>query len=76
MPDYRQKPRSTNNSAIARIRIERGMTQQELAEKIGVTYSNVSRWERGEVSPTIKSMLKIAAVLGCSLDDLVDAAPE
>lgn len=65
-------PRRTNNSPIAKRRIELGMTQQQLAEKVGCYAKDVSRWEKGVFMPHVETMLKIAAVLGCSIDDLVE----
>lgn len=65
-------PRRTNNSPIAKRRIELGMTQQQLAEKVGCYAKDVSRWEKGVFMPHVETMLKIAAVLGRSIDDLVE----
>ncbi len=64
-------PRNTNQSAIAKIRIARGITQAQLAEMIGSYAQTVSRWENGDRSPNIKMLVKVAKALQCSLDDLV-----
>lgn len=47
MADYRAQPRKTNDSQIARLRMERGLTQGQLTEKIGCRQKDVSRWESG-----------------------------
>lgn len=67
----RTDPRPTNNSPIARLRIERGITQAQLAERIGCPYTSVSRWERSGKPPGTKYLIKIAEVFGCRLDELL-----
>lgn len=46
---------------------KRGMTQRELAKKIGATEVSVSRWINGESEPKIGNALKIAKVLETSV---------
>ena len=48
-----------------------GMSQEELAEKIGVTRQTLSKYETGESIPDIDKCKVIADVFGRSLDDLV-----
>ena len=67
----RTDPRITNDSPIARLRIERGLTQAQLAERIGCPQSSVSRWERTGKAPGTRYLLKIAEVLKCELKDLI-----
>lgn len=69
--DYREAPRHTNDSPIARIRIERGLTQAQLAERLGMPQQTVSRWEQGTRTPSAKSLKAMAGALGCSMDELV-----
>ena len=52
---------------IAELRKRHGMTQLELAEKIGVTDKAVSKWERELSYPDINSLPKLAELLGVSL---------
>ena len=52
-----------NPKQIKRIRKERGMTQQEFADFIGVSQQSVYLWERGVVDPAIGSILLIATKL-------------
>lgn len=59
------------SDAITRKRIEHGLTQKELAEKIGCYPKDVCRWETGVRKPTAESLVKIAKALDCTLDDLV-----
>ena len=52
-------------------RIQRRMTQAELAEKTGMSDVYISRIETGVRSPSLGSLIKIAIVLEISLDSLV-----
>lgn len=67
----RTSPRPTNDSPIAKLRIERGVTQAQLAERIGCPQSSVSRWEQTGKAPGTRYLVKIAEVLECDLKDLV-----
>lgn len=49
----------------------KGMTQQELADKLFVSRQTVSRWESGARTPDIIMCKKITLVLGIALDDLI-----
>lgn len=67
----RTDPRPTNDSPIARLRIARGITQAQLAERIGCLQSSVSRWEQTGKAPGTRYLLKIAEVLECDIKDLI-----
>jgi transcriptional regulator with XRE-family HTH domain len=56
-------------------RTHQRMTQAELAEKTGMSDVYISRIETGTRSPSLGSLLKIALILGISLDSLVLNAP-
>lgn len=47
------------------------LTQQKLGERVGVSQSAVGMWESGIRTPQTKILLKLAEVLGCTVDDLV-----
>ena len=70
MTDYRVAPRRTNDSAIARIRIARGLTQKQLADKVGCRQKDVSRWEAG-TKPSAVYLIKISGALKCTVDELL-----
>ena len=54
-------------------RMRKGMTQEELAEKVGVKKSAVAKWENGRVSEIKRSNLKnLAAALGLNPKQLLD----
>lgn len=48
-----------------------GITQKQLAERIGVNYRSVLRWEANQNEPSITMLVKISEVLHCSLDRLM-----
>lgn len=48
------------------------MTQEELAERVGVTRQAVAKWENGETLPDIEKCRLLAEVYNISLDDLVN----
>jgi putative transcriptional regulator len=62
---------------IRRLRFEHGeMTQQELAEKIGVTRQTVNAIELGKYSPSLEAAFRIAAVFGKPLESVFHYSSE
>ena len=55
-------------SQIARLRREKGLTQNDLGDRLGVSFQAVSKWERGETLPDTAILLDLAAALGTSVD--------
>ena len=55
---------------IARLRRERGMTQEALAERIGVSPQTVSKWETQATCPDVALLPVLADVFGVSIDAL------
>lgn len=53
-----------------------GLSQEELAEKIGVSRQAVSKWERAEASPDTDNLITLARVYGVSLDELLNVKTE
>ncbi len=53
---------------IRELRALRGITQQELADKIGVTRQTVIAIEQDKYSPSLETAFKVAKVLGVPLD--------
>jgi DNA-binding XRE family transcriptional regulator len=53
---------------IARLRIERGLTQAQLAELVGTKQPSIARLERGDREPTLSFLRKLAAALGVRLE--------
>ena len=56
---------------ISSLRKEKGMTQLQLAEKMGVTDKAVSKWERDLSMPDLNSIPKLAEIFEISVDDLM-----
>lgn len=63
--------KKTLGTMIAELRKQHGMTQLELAEKMGVTDKAVSKWERDLSCPDINSLPNLAEILGVSVEDLM-----
>ena len=61
---------------IAELRKQHGMTQLELAEKMGVTDKAVSKWERDLSCPDINSIPNLAEILGVSVEELMQVKKE
>ena len=53
---------------VAERRVERGLSQRELAELVGTTQSAIARLERGGRPPRIDTLLRIADALDCDLN--------
>ena len=56
---------------IKQFRKNKKITQKELAEKIGVTDSAITKYEKGDREPNIETLNKIATALGVTINDLV-----
>ncbi|MHB0857815.1 MAG: helix-turn-helix domain-containing protein [Anaerolineae bacterium] len=52
---------------VARARSQRGLTQEELAQRIGTKQSSIARLESGKAAPRAATLEKIAKALGCRL---------
>ena len=56
-----------------------GLSQMELAERLGVSWQAVSRWESGDTTPTMDKLKSLAKIYGVSLDwlfgDTADGEP-
>ena len=55
---------------LRKIRRDRDMTQEQLAEAIGVTMAFISRMERGRHGPSFDNLQKLAEVLGVKVEEL------
>lgn len=60
---------------LMKLRQRTGLTQQELADAIGVTQKTISIWEKGSVEPklTFEQTKQLMEILNCTLDELIIA---
>lgn len=56
---------------LRELRSKRGLTQQALADLVGIPQTHVSAMERGVKLPTLLTVLRLAAALGCKVGALV-----
>jgi putative transcriptional regulator len=62
---------ATIRNEIRRLRFENGeMTQQQLADRIGLTRQTVNALEQGKYSPSLEAAFRIAAVFGQPLESV------
>ncbi len=66
----RQKERVKNQilTSYIKLRKEKGITQQEIADRTGIKRTNVARIESGKNAPTIEVLVKLAAALDMELE--------
>lgn len=60
-------------SIIRRLRKERGLTQEELAELLGITFQAISKWENNTGMPDISQIVPLANVFGVTTDTILGA---
>lgn len=54
--------------AVIRLRLERGLSQEELAKKAGTGQPNISRLERATINPSLRFLQKVAEALGTEIE--------
>ena len=57
-------------------RLAAGLSQKELADKLGIVQSAVSAWESGEKMPRASQLPELAAALHCTIDELYQQPEE
>jgi putative transcriptional regulator len=68
-----RKPKSEEERVANRVedlRTRANLSRQELAEQVGVHYQTIGYIERGEYSPSLVLALRIASVLGTSIEEI------
>lgn len=66
----------TFSKTLKKLRTERGLSQQALANKMFVTRPTIARWESGSRLPDVMMISKLAEVLGVNVDVLLSAASQ
>ena len=59
------------NEKLQMLRKKKGLTQQELADRLYVSRTTVSKWESGEALPELTKLPELGDVFGCKLDALL-----
>ena len=57
-------------STIKRLRMYAELTQQMLADKVGVSRATISSWEVNRTEPTIQDVAHMAEAMGCTIEDI------
>ena len=68
--------KETFGQRFQRLRKEAGLTQEEVAEKVGITPQGVSKWENDLSSPDINILVKLAEISGVSVEELLGEEKE
>ena len=61
---------SSFSENLTRLRKENKVSQQKIANYVGVTQQCISEWEKGDMEPTLSNLIKIADVFDVSIDFL------
>ena len=56
---------------IRKMRIKKKLTQQQLAEKLGVKRTTVTLWESGKNKPRVDTLIELAKVFKCGVNSLI-----
>ncbi len=59
---------------LSAIRKEKGLTQAELAHRVGIGMNSLARYERGEIQPSIEMASLIAEKLGVTINELIGSS--
>ncbi|HHX69565.1 MAG TPA: helix-turn-helix transcriptional regulator [Gallicola sp.] len=59
------------NEFLKEARIKKGLTQRQLAEKLGVKYQLIQQYEYGKLIPSVKRLIQLAKILDIDLNDIV-----
>jgi transcriptional regulator with XRE-family HTH domain len=68
---YEERARMAFKDTFLKLRKERGWTQQQVADQIGLSVGQVKKYEKGDSAPTLHILGRIAMVYGVSTDELV-----
>ena len=63
--------KETFGQRFSRLRKQRGLTQEELGEKVGLSGQAVSKWENDASMPDVSLLVDLSDILGVSLDELL-----
>ena len=69
---YRGEEIMDLGNKILKLRKEKGYSQEDLAEKLGVTRQTISNWELGSTQPNPEQLKGLSKILNVSIDELLD----
>ncbi|MXQ49638.1 helix-turn-helix domain-containing protein [Streptococcus pneumoniae] len=58
-------------SRLKELRKKHGLTQQELADKVGTNRVNITKWETGRTEPSLENVVRLAKLFGVTTDYLL-----
>jgi transcriptional regulator with XRE-family HTH domain len=61
---------------LRQLREAAGLTQIQLALRVGVTQGTIANWERGARLPQLENLVRISNILGCGIDELLGLGAE
>ncbi len=61
---------------LFKARRKKGLSQEDVADQLGVSRQTISKWETGETLPDIRQAKRLAVLYGLSLDELIDLDPD
>jgi len=68
--------KSNGHSTLKALRLSAGISQRELARRVGERQSNIAYWENSGKTPRSDLLLPISQALGCSVEDLLGEPPK
>ena len=63
--------KETFGQRFARLRKSKGYTQEQIADKVNISYQAVSKWEKDDAFPSVEFFPVLAALFGVSIDSLL-----
>lgn len=74
LSDYLSQSRNTFGDNLRKLRKEKGLTQQQLSDIVGIKRSAYAYYEIDKSEPSIATLLKIANALNVSVDEIVNSS--
>ena len=56
---------------VKQLRLAAGMTQAELATRLGITTPSITKWERGRSNPDLINVFRMTEIFECSVSDII-----
>ena len=71
MPNTKMINAEKIGKCIAKRRLAANLTQDQVAEELGIGYEAISRMERGKSIPTVIRLIELAEIFGCEIQELL-----